>query len=352
MEPDGGTPQSMKPQRIERLLKLIQALESGRSRTADDLAAFAGISRRTVFRDLGLLERCGIRYHYDRETKRYSAERESLLPPVTLSHAEAMTLMLAARHMANSPLVLDAASAESAGLKLESMLPAAIRDDCGPILGRTEIRDSPASDSTSIREAAAVLQVALIDQKKVHVEYDSYYEGKVIATVLHPYRLAYIHRGWYLIAHSEEASAVQTYKVERIMSLRLLETGFVMTPGFCLEAYFGNAWLMIRGDERFHVRIRFLPKVAGNVDEVLWHKTQQTLYEEDGSLLFEVDVDGIEEISWWVLGYGDQAEVLEPPELRELIAQRVARMHDCYSGNGARQRGHEDGPGAGSRSTG
>ena len=73
-------------------------------------------------------------------------------------------------------------------------------------------------------------------------------------------------------------------------------------------------------------------EVAGNVDENAWHKTQQTMFESDGSLIFEVDVDGIEEISWWVLGYGDQAQVIDPPELRKMIADRVAGMHRHYSG--------------------
>ena len=47
-----------------------------------------------------------------------------------------------------------------------------------------------------------------------------------------------------------------------------------------------------------------------------------------GPLTFRVD--GLSEISWWILGYGDQAEVLKPAELRELIADRVDRMAAVY----------------------
>ena len=43
-----------------------------------------------------------------------------------------------------------------------------------------------------------------------------------------------------------------------------------------------------------------------------------------------VTVSGLNEISWWILGYGDQAEVLKPPELRRLIAQRVDKMATMY----------------------
>ncbi len=70
--------------------------------------------------------------------------------------------------------------------------------------------------------------------------------------------------------------------------------------------------------------------VAQNVAEVTWHKTQQLTFNKDGTLDFQVTVSGLNEISWWILGYGDQAEVLKPPELRSLIAQRVERMAAMY----------------------
>lgn len=322
----------MSTDRIERLLVLIRTLETGRPLTVTELAKQSGVSRRTVFRDLALLKRVGIRYLYDRDTKRYSTERTTLLPPVTLSPAESLSLLLAVRNLMNSDMLPDADAVASASLKLESMLPRSLQDYCGPIVERMAFRHDPISDSASIIDTTSVLQTALATDRKIHVAYDSYLEGRVIESVLHPYRLAYIHRGWYVIAYAQDAARVQTYKVERILRVRLLDATFTPVPDFSLDDYFGNAWLMIRGEDSFDVKIRFLKKVAANVDEIVWHRTQRTRFQDDGSLLFEVTVDGIEEISWWVLGYGDQAQVIEPPELRRLIAKRVATMHAHYNG--------------------
>jgi predicted DNA-binding transcriptional regulator YafY len=72
--------------------------------------------------------------------------------------------------------------------------------------------------------------------------------------------------------------------------------------------------------------------VARNVAEVIWHKTQKLVHRDDGSLDFQVRVSGLNEISWWILGYGDQAEVIKPARLRQLIAKRVARVVDIYNG--------------------
>ena len=155
----------------------------------------------------------------------------------------------------------------------------------------------------------------------------------MIGLVLHVYRLAFIHRGWYVVGYSELHKEPRTFKVERILQITLLDSRFRTPRTFNLDDYFGHAWSMIRGDQRHRVRIRFGKKVAANVDEVAWHKTQRTRFQEDGSLLFEVEVDGIEEISWWILGYGDQAEVLEPKELRESVARHAQRMCSMYNGN-------------------
>ncbi len=323
-----------KSKRIERLLRLIQALQTGRAKTAKDLAEEVSVSRRTVFRDLELLARSGIRYIFDRQTHRYSTNQTALLPPVTLTHAEALALLLSARYIVSHQGITDVSVAASAALKLESMLPPQVRDYCGPLLERMEIRGDPVSDAGSIVETVSILQAATLHQNKLQVAYDSYYERRVIEVTLHPYRLAYIHFGWYLIAHTEGIAQVRTYKVERILRVKVLDATYSIDPTFNLEDYFGNAWRMIRGEKRYHVKVRFLAKVAANVDEIHWHKTQRTEYEDDGSLLFEADVDGIEEISWWILGYGDKAQVLEPPELRDLVARRVRRMFEYYNGNG------------------
>jgi proteasome accessory factor B len=80
------------------------------------------------------------------------------------------------------------------------------------------------------------------------------------------------------------------------------------------------------------VHLHFAPKVAGNVAEVLWHRSQRIEHRPDGSIDFHARVDGIGEISWWILGYGDQVEVLDPPELRTRIAETVSRMAAIYQG--------------------
>jgi proteasome accessory factor B len=70
--------------------------------------------------------------------------------------------------------------------------------------------------------------------------------------------------------------------------------------------------------------------VAENVAEVRWHNTQKVTRNGDGSVIVEFRVDGLGEITWWILGYGDQVQVLHPKRLRQKIietAKNVAKLN-------------------------
>lgn len=64
---------------------------------------------------------------------------------------------------------------------------------------------------------------------------------------------------------------------------------------------------------------------------VPWHRTQRVSWNDDGSLDFQVLVAGLHEISSWILGYGNETEVIEPPELREIVIRGVAGMAAIYN---------------------
>jgi predicted DNA-binding transcriptional regulator YafY len=42
------------------------------------------------------------------------------------------------------------------------------------------------------------------------------------------------------------------------------------------------------------------------------------------------DVDGLDEIVWWVLSYGPHATVLEPAEFREMVQWLAAETSELY----------------------
>lgn len=61
-----------------------------------------------------------------------------------------------------------------------------------------------------------------------------------------------------------------------------------------------------------------------------WHPTQEIKRVPTGIEL-TMEVSGTVELASWVLGFGDQAEVLEPESLREQIGAELARATARYA---------------------
>ena len=97
---------------------------------------------------------------------------------------------------------------------------------------------------------------------------------------------------------------------------------------FDLSEYFGFAWSLLREGQIDEVELRFCPEIAAEVADTQWHETQITTFENDGSAVLEFHVDGLNEITWWILGYGDKVEVLAPKVLKQWIAQIMSKIAD------------------------
>ena len=138
----------------------------------------------------------------------------------------------------------------------------------------------------------------------------------------------------YLIAHSRRHGEVRTFKLGRIRRLAVLAKTFDRPRGIDLDEYFGDAWSMIPEGRLYDVHLHFEPMVAGNVAEVQWHRTQRVEWNDDGSIEFHVRVDGLGEITWWILGYGEQVEVVAPAELRHRVAGVIGTVLEKYRKKG------------------
>ena len=190
----------------------------------------------------------------------------------------------------------------------------------------------PTTASWAAKAVYQQLLAAISARRCVRIAYDSLTEWADIQTRLSPYRLLFSRRSWYVIGRSSLHRSVRTFNLGRVLSLQRLEDSYQIPRGFSLDRYLGNAWHLITEPGPDHeVLIRFSPLVAQNVAEVVWHKTQQVAPQPDGSLEYRVTVSGLSEISWWILGYGDQAEVLQPTKLRTIVAERAARMAALYA---------------------
>lgn len=316
----------MNVSRIHRLLKLITLLRSRRRFDVEGLSRELRVSRRTLFRDLKMLELAGVPYEFDKDKQTYTIQDSFFLPPLHMNLPEALALLLLTRKALSRQVHPAYQHALDAALKIESHLPRSLLDYCGAWLDGISIRWPQTTPVDAVSDLFQTVQRALAKHMRIRVKYDSVYDGGEIQDVLEPMRLIFMSRGWYLIAKSLKRREFRTFKMDRMVAVTPLDDPFEPDPAFSEKAYFGAAWRMIPEGTIYSIKLRFSAEVAASVEEVRWHDSQRTTRLDDGRLLLEVQVDGLGEISSWILSYADQVEVLAPVVLRRRVGEKAARV--------------------------
>ncbi len=317
--------------RISRLIQLLGLLHSAKGQNAGQLADAAGVSRRTIFRDLEVLRNAGVPLLFDDDNNVYRIPGTYYLPPTNFTTEEALAMIVLCHELGTNSRLPFYQAARNAALKLEASLPGRIREQLQEISSAVQITTGPGNPLDGQLPVYQQLLSAIASRRPVQIEYDSFSDQQVICLKLSPYRMLFSRRSWYVIGRSALHREVRTFNVGRIRTLELLRDHYSIPRGFSIQSYLGNAWHLIPSGADVDVVIRFSPMVARNAGEVIWHRTQQSQWHDDGSLDLRFRVAGIHEILWWVLGYGAEAEVLEPEKLRKLVVKHAKGMLERYN---------------------
>lgn len=169
------------------------------------------------------------------------------------------------------------------------------------------------------------IENAISKNKRVTIEFN----GRGIT--VDPLGIVYYSRlrCWYLVARQGEV--FKTYHFKNISKVTATQDSFIYPAEFSLKAWFGPRWGMEYGD-LIPVKVRFLNRsqTIAKVRKDVAHRASELSVLEDGSLLLEDVIIGVNEFITWVLGFGSAAEILEPMELRELILIRIRETLENY----------------------
>lgn len=323
-----------KRDRLARLLAVASILYSRGSTDAGvpvgEIARLTGMTQRTVYRDIRALEdELGVPV-FQAGRGRYGIEHKFFLPPLRLSVPEAIVLFLASRLIARWSDQYDAA-VMSAFTKLADLLPQPIARHVAATMLAIGEHDP---NEPFIRTFSTVAR-GWAEGRVVEMTYDPG-SGQQKQTRVQTYFLEpdAALRSVYLIGHDEPAGAMRTYKVERIRSATLTQDRYEIPADFDPDQWLAHSWGIWSSDTTptFRVRLRFDPSVSHRVREAVWHRSQELSELPGGGVELAVTVAGIVEIRPWILSWGDGVEVLEPPELREAVANAVRTAAERYAG--------------------
>jgi predicted DNA-binding transcriptional regulator YafY len=316
--------------RLMRVAGLLAAHPDGMR--PKDIAERLGMSVRNVYRDLRALEG-EVKLPTWAEDGRWGILDTAFLPPLKLTLSEAMAVFLGARLMVRYADKYDP-DLGSAFEKLAATLPETLRDHVSRSLD--VMQDAPLDPD--FIENVRQLTRAWAERRVVEIVYEgAAYEGRPGERSRRTVRPFLIEpslqtHALYLIGWDEDRDAMRTFKIERIRDVRVTPRGFEPPEGASLERDLRRGWDIIADQPPTEVVLRFSPTVADRVLETTWHPLQQTEREPDGSLLWRSTVSGVIEIRLWIVSWGDDVEVLSPPDLRSNVLEIHQRAVARYAG--------------------
>jgi predicted DNA-binding transcriptional regulator YafY len=296
--------------------------------SAQALADRIGVSKRTVYRDLQAMD-ADAELPIWQDGGKWGLDREAFLQPLALTLHEATTLFLAARMLAKAS---DEHDTELIGafVKLAQILPPVLAEH---VEATVDVFATTPPNERFTR-VFRTLAEAWAQRRVVEIEYDAGVYDPTRAprrTRVRPWAIepSALTHALYLIGWDEERDARRTFKVERILAATLTPETFA-APAHAPVRDMLRAWDVIADEPPVKVAIRFSPAVAKRAAETRWHPSQELEAQPDGGLVWRGLVSGLREIRIWILGWGADAEVLEPTELRDDVAGELRRAAALY----------------------
>ena len=322
--------------RASRLVQILLLLQTNGKMTASRLATELEVSVRTIYRDVEALSGAGVPIYAEAGPGggvRLVDGYRTRLTGLTAEEAEA--LALSGLPGAASELGLGTVLA-AAQLKVDAALPPELRSRAVRMRERFHL-DAP---GWFAREEPvphlAVLSRAVWEERRLEVRYGKP-DGDV-RRVLDPLGLVLKAGVWYLVALSGRTRSLRTFRVSRFVAVKDLDEEAVRPVDFDLATHWGeagNAFFETMPRVEVHVRIRAdrLWALRHVLDPVAAQAARDEAGEPDAEGWVEVTLgmELLDQAARELLRFGEDLEVLGPPELRTRMAATAAAMNARYA---------------------
>ncbi len=323
--------------RTERFHLIDQLLNSHRSVTREKFLEVLEVSPATFKRDLEYLrDRLGAPIIWDRETRGYryesgAADEAFQLPGLWFNNTEIQALLTMEALLEN--LQPGTLSAHVAPLRSRiRMLLDSGDHDVEQISRR--IRITPQAAKRYSAEVFETVTNALLHRKRLDVEYYGRQTDAVTSRTLSPQRLVYYRDNWYLDAWCHLRNGLRSFSLDAMRAVYPNPKVAKEVADAVLNQELESGYGIFSGKADKWALLRFKPSLSRWVSSERWHPDQQGSFDEDGRYLLKVPYSQDTELQMDILKYGDGVEVLEPPELRQRIAGRIAAMAGIYEAAG------------------
>lgn len=313
-----------------RLLRLLSLLQAKPDWSGGELAERLDVTTRTVRNDIERLRILGYQVHSTTGTAGgYRLGAGAALPPLLLDDEEAIAIGVSLHAAAGGTVTGIEETSLRALTKLRQMLPSRLRRRIESVSSATVsvAGRGPTVDAEILTAIAATIR----DHERLRFDYEGH-DGTSSARIAEPHRLVFTGRRWYLLAWDNDRDDWRTFRADRIRPRT--PNGPRFNPrqppegdaaAHVLRGVGSTAW-----NHQARVRLR---APASTIAERIPATAGMLHPEGEESCVLETGGDSLHNLAGF-LGTLDVAfEVIDPPELRDLLAALAERFGAAAQAN-------------------
>jgi len=302
--------------KLERLISMVYMLLNHEIVSAPALAERYGVSVRTIYRDIETICAAGIPVvSYHGANGGFGIMEEYKMERSLLGAHDVGALVTVLKSMS---AVFDDERALETAYKLQTIQERHERPSLSMEIGAGR------ADPAMLR----ALRAAIRDGRVLRFAYVNA-KGEKTGREAEPVTLMYKYDTWYLYAFCRTRNDYREFKLSRIVNLEETTERFRRKHPLPPESRHEH---MPHAEESCtEAVLRFsAPALARALD--FFHRSEKS-FNPDGSLTVRTKLYGYPEAQWIVpilLSFGSDAEVLEPPELRQALREQLLRTLQRY----------------------
>ena len=301
--------------KIDRLIGILSVLLQEEKTTAPELAKRFEVSKRTINRDIEDLCRAGIPICTSQGTGGGISIMDGYRMDRTILTSKDMQMILAGLRS------LDSVSGSRYYGQLMEKIQAGSSEF---ITGRDSILiDLSSWYKTSLAPKISTIQDAIENRHILDFYY--YASSGESKRSIEPYYVIFKWTSWYVYGWCRKRKDYRLFKLNRMDKVRETDKDFscrnAPVPELSSELVFPRNIIL---------KALFDPEMKWRLVEEFGPDCYEV--QEDGRLLLIRDYSDIENLTMWMLTFGDKVEVLEPPEVRNKLKTIAETMIKVYGG--------------------
>lgn len=311
--------------RLSRLVGIILHLQGRRLVRAEDIAEYFEVSVRTIYRDLRALEEAGLPLAAE-AGKGYSLVDGYNLPPVMFTQEEASALLIGGRlaeHLGDKSLRPNVVSAL---MKINAVLPPERREFVERLRDATAVHLRRTFQEGDDKGNQTILQESLATRRVVRIAYRSGRYDERTERDVEPLAVVYYADYWHMIGWCRLREDVRDFRADRIEQVEVLEEEFSPRQDFDLKSHMRRFFEGGIGAEATVLFTRRAARHAGQRDYFGFTDEEECAE----GVLMRFTIASYQWFAHWILSFGPDARVLEPPELVETVRRMAEEIAGLY----------------------